>query len=178
MPSLVVHDRHRVDMSHRAVVHRGERSDTESSSEDAECVDRAPVDARARSTPAATAVGTNDSSKAIATTTDADDDARATGDGADARARVHGDVLARDGARDGGTIAPGTRMTTRASAWTRDAPLARAVAVTAARERELTILSHTSASIASVGGHAREAALNTREAAGATARLVATRRET
>ena len=73
--------------------------------------------------------------------------------------------------RDRGEGAPNTKFVAACVAPLRDGPIARAAVAAKARDRDLGILSQTSASMTRVNAHAREAALAAREAADTTRRL-------
>ena len=155
------------------VVRRGEESSSESDGDDNARDVAAREDARAND-----AAPRNDDSgdAAVDTDDDADDgDSPMRGtDGASTRAD-RGIALSIIGHRD----APGARGAARAGSGRRDtpntklvarvvkalnaAPIARADAVARARERDLAILSQTSASMTCVNTCAREASLSVRE---------------
>jgi len=102
---------------------------------------------------------------------DHDDDARATD-----RENVAPDVTGRVArprcaAVDVGTNVPNTKLVAKCVAALREAPIARAASAAEARDRDLGILSQTSASMTSVNAHAREAALAARETSDALRRL-------
>lgn len=156
----------------RAVVRRGETSGSESDAES----DR--EDERARASEAVT----TPRARVAASSVDASSSARVST--RDARADGNGRGGAGEGARDAraraaragttsreGWETPNTKLVASASAWLREAPVARGHACARARERELMILTQTSASVNAVGGHAREAVVATREATAATRRL-------
>ena len=160
-----------------AVVRRGEESSSDDDDDDdavdavASSPERAP--AASPTTRSARSNATNDG--------DADYDARSNAarvverrravvardarddDGGGARARA-----GADGRREG---APNTKFVAACVAPTRDGPIARAAVAAKARDRDLGILSQTSASMTRVNAHAREAALAAREAADTMRRL-------
>ena len=82
-----------------------------------------------------------------------------------------GGARARAGADGRGEGAPNTKFVAACVAPLRDGPIARAAVAAKARDRDLGILSQTSASMTRVNAHAREAALAAREAADTMRRL-------
>jgi len=154
----------------RAVVRRGETSGSSSESEDERADDGRENDATSAMRMDPSPV---DASGARASTERrVQGTARASWTFGSGRDRARDDGASRDDARerdDGET--PNTKLVASASAWLRDAPLARALASARARERELMILTQTSASVNATGGYARAAVVDTREATAATRRL-------
>ena len=164
-----------------AVVRRGEESSSEEEDEDD---DREFLDpsSPSKSVSRASASVTSPRAKGRALADDGRIDAR------DARDDDHDDARATDrenvapdvtgrvarprcAAVDFGTNVPNTKLVAKCVAALREAPIARAASAAEARDRDLGILSQTSASMTSVNAHAREAALAARETSDALRRL-------
>jgi len=164
-----------------AVVRRGEESSSEEEDEEDEHEVLDPS-SPSKSVSRASASVTSPRAKGRALEDARDDDARidARDDDADARAtdreNVAPDVTGRVArprcaAVDFATNVPNTKLVAKCVSALREAPIARAASAAEARDRDLGILSQTSASMTSVNAHAREAALAARETSDALRRL-------
>ena len=161
-----------------AVVRRGEESSSEEEEEDEEN-DRLDPSSPSKSVSRASASVASSKAKGCVDDERARDDER---DERDARAidrenvAPNGDFGRARGAHaratvDFGRNVPNTKLVAACVSALRAAPIARAASAAEARDRDVGILSQTSASMTSVNAHAREAALAARETSDALRRL-------
>lgn len=164
-----------------AVVRRGEESSSEEEEEEEEN-DLLDPSSPSKSVSRASASVASSKAKGCVDDERARDDERDERDETDARAIDRENVApSGDFGRARGTNAratvdfgrnvPNTKLVAACVSALRAAPIARAASASEARERDVGILSQTSASMTSVNAHAREAALAARETSDALRRL-------
>ena len=171
------------------VVRRGEESSSESEVDDdddaRDVATRGDAHARSRANDADDDASTNDGAapamNATASSTSPSAGSRGAERGIALSIIGHRDAPGADGDASGASArgrrrdAPNTKLVARVVKALNAAPIARADAVARARERDLAILSQTSASMTCVNTCAREASLSSRETRVALRALVAPR---
>ena len=171
------------------VVRRGEESSSESDGDDDDVATRDDAHARSRANDddddddgdASTNDGAAPAMNATASSTSPSAGSRGAERGIALSIIGHRDAPGADGDASGASArgrrrdAPNTKLVARVVKALTAAPIARADAVARARERDLAILSQTSASMTCVNTCAREASLSSRETRVALRALVAPR---